>query len=187
MISINLKVGIGLIIFFFVFYPLLVLFLCKNSKKLLKIISIISFVCYIFLLSILVFGNITIENDIFKVNLKTNAPWLSLNFCVASFSTSNILYNLIMMFPIPAFIFANSNYLFSNSKSFINKSKNIFLKSTIISFIISLLIELLQFILPVFRTTEILDLVLNSLSGVLGFFFFFFSILIYKKAKEKKQ
>ena len=186
MFSINFTLAIFLLVFFFVFYPAIIMLVFKNKPKVLNIIAQISLIAYFLLLFLLVFGQVSIKENMFCVELIFNNSWFSLNFCVASFSLTNIFYNLIMMFPISAFIIANSFSIFNNkgeNKKFI---RFMFLKSIIFSFIVSLVIEFFQFVLPVNRTTEILDLILNTLSGVLGFVFFYGVILVYKKLKMKK-
>ena len=184
---INLKLAIVLIVFFFIFYPLIIIFCFRKNLKVLQIIAKLSFIFYLVLVSILVFGDVGVKNNLFFVRLIADVPWFTLDFCIASFSKSNILYNLIMMIPISAFVYANSNILEINSKDFVKNQKIIILKTILVSFAISLFIEVFQFILPVSRTTELFDLVTNTFSGVLGYVFFFFLILIYKIIKEKKQ
>lgn len=187
MFSINLNIAIVLIIFFFVLYPLLILFIFRKKTVVLQVVSKISIVLYFVLLCVLVFGNVSTKNNIFTVSLVVDASFFSLDFCVASFNKTNILYNLIMMFPISAYFFANSKNLLSTKQEFLKVQKQIFLKSALLSFGISFFIELFQFVLPVSRTTEVLDLVLNTFSGVLGYVFFFCVILIYKIVLAKKQ
>jgi len=66
-----------------------------------------------------------------------------------------VLINLFMLFPIGFIV-----YVFSKDKPF--------LKTIIITLLVSLIIETLQFVLPIHRNTEILDIILNFLSGVIS-------------------
>ena len=79
-----------------------------------------------------------------------------------------------MFFPVAAFVISQTD-------------KNMFLKTILISFVLSFIIEFLQFILPVYRTTEVFDIVTNTISGIIGFVYFYFVYFITKKVRNKKQ
>ena len=79
-----------------------------------------------------------------------------------------------MFFPVAAFVISQTD-------------KNMFLKTILISFVLSFIIEFLQFILPVYRTTEVFDIVTNTISGIIGFVYFYFVYFITKKVRSKKQ
>lgn len=187
MFSINLYLAIALLIFFFVIYPLIIMFLLRDNFNVLKIVSIISFALYLILLATLVFGDVSTKNNMFNVKLFADANWFSMDFCWASFNYKNILYNIIMMFPISAFVLVITKSIVLQYNQFVKVQKKVFLLTILLAFCISFLIELFQFILPVSRTTEVLDLIINTFSGVLGYAFFAFLILIYKKGQSKKQ
>lgn len=186
MFTINIVLAILILIFFFAGYPLIIIFALKNNLYALKIVSAISFFVYLLFISLLVFGEVSINGSVFTVQLKFDNEWFSLNFCVASFSSTNIIYNMVMMFPVSAFIIGISKTIALDFNGFKNQFKNIFFKTVVYCFLISFAIEIFQFVLPINRTTEVLDLFTNTLSGVLGCVFFCGAILIYKKVQEKK-
>lgn len=158
----------------------------KGSKgqKFIKIFAYVLFVLYLIFLFTLVFGKVYIKNGYIYVNIIKNASWFSLSFATAHTNIINLLYNLAMMFPVSAFVFAIQNA--QNCKSTAKYYIKVFLKTILISFLISLFIETFQFILPVKRTTELFDLLTNTISGVLGFCYFFFLVLVCNKLRHRQ-
>ncbi len=166
--EINLILAIVLVFILFVILPSITIFICINNKHILKILGILYFVIYLLGLVILTFSKVVFTNKEIIITFITNNKWFSLNFLWANFSASNILLNLVMLFPVGAFIIS------------LNTKKG-FIKTIIVSFVISLIIEILQFILPVNRTTEVLDIVLNVISGIIGYAYFNFVFLFSKR------
>ena len=163
--------GIILVVLFFLILPsifLVVFYDRERQNKILKIFGIISFLVYCILLSLLVFGKINFDGNSFTITLEKTGEWFKLNFVVASFEWLNIFLNLVMIFPIGAFVF-------SQSKS------NVLIKTILMSFLISFCIETLQFILPINRTTEILDIILNTISGIIGYIYYYLLLKVFKK------
>lgn len=172
--QINLLLAFIVFVFLFFIFPTLMIIIFFNNKKTLKTIGLISFVVYCLLLSVLVFGKISVGENFVTISFENTIPWFSLNFIWANFGKTNILYNLIMLFPVAGFVFSQT-------------TEKIFLKTILISFVLSFIIELLQFILPVYRTTEFFDIVTNTISGIIGYLYFYFVYFIIKKIKQKKN
>lgn len=86
--------------------------------------------------------------------------WFSMSFLWFGSTKTNFFVNLIMMFPIGFFVFTFCK-------------KHLILKTILFSFILSLIIETYQFVLPVARNTEVLDLILNTLSGAISAIYMF--------------
>jgi glycopeptide antibiotics resistance protein len=171
--QINLLLAFILFIFLFFIFPTLMIIIFFNNKKVLKIAGLISFIVYCLLLSVLVFGKINLTKTFVTISFENTIPWFSLNFIWANFGKTNVIYNLIMLFPVAAFVISQTD-------------KNIFLKTVLISFVLSFIIEFLQFILPVYRTTEVFDIVTNTISGIIGFAYFYFVYFIAKNLRSKK-
>lgn len=135
--------------------PTILVFVFKNRPKALKI----SAICLSILYFILLFIGTTFKVYIKKGNLviypNFTEDWFSMKFLLYSFRPTNLLVNLILLFPIGFIVF-----------TFTKKHK--FLKTILVAFLLSLFIELYQFILPVSRTTELTDLLFNTLSGVIS-------------------
>lgn len=172
--QINLILAFIVFIFLFFIFPTLMIIIFFNNKKVLKIVGLTTFITYCLLLSVLVFGKVSITKTYVSVNFDNTIPWFSLNFLWANFGKTNVLYNLIMLFPVSAFVFSQTQ-------------EKTFLKTILISFVLSFIIELLQFILPVYRTTEVFDIITNTASGVIGYLYFYFVNYLAKKIREKKS
>lgn len=170
--KINVYIGIILLLILFLIVPTISLFMLKNNRKTLKIIAIISFVLYLIALFILVFGRVVIKNNVVEISLVTNNKWFSLHFIFSSFHIRNLLYNLVMFFPLSAFIFAISD-------------KSTLIKTIIVAICLSCFIEIMQFILPVSRTTELFDIVTNTISALIGYVYF--SLIIKLRDRYKKS
>lgn len=166
--EINLILAIVLFIIFVILLPSVAIFILINKKQLLKIFGIVFFILYLIVLGSLVFGDVSFKNGNLILKFTTNTKWFNMYFVWGSFTKSNLLLNIIMLFPVGAFVLALN-------------TKHSFIKTIVFSFVISFTIEVLQFVLPIQRTTEVLDILLNTLSGILGYLYYF---LIYKFAKK---
>lgn len=155
----------------------------ENYQKTLRVCAYVCFVLYLIFLFLLVFGQVEISGGYIVVTLVKNADWFSLNFSIANMGKTNLLYNLVMMFPVSAFVFATQGN--RAGKDRLNYYLRVFLKTILVSFLISLFIEFFQFVLPVRRTTELFDLVTNTFSGALGFCYFCPLVLVCCKLRQK--
>lgn len=159
-------------IFFFIIPPILYIFLSKHKKALYIIFSIL-FILYIIILLVGVFGSIQKNDDTTTISLIfDNSLWAKGNFAIASSSAFNILVNLVLLFPLGEYI------------AIICKKP--ILKTILISFACAFMIEFLQFLLPVSRTTELLDLILNTISGILGTLYILLIKYLSKLIQNKK-
>lgn len=150
-----ITVYILLIVFLMLILPTILIVGLKQHQRALKICAIILSVIYFTLLFIGTTFKVYIENNNLVVYPDFTKEWFSLNFLFSNFSLTNILVNLALLFPIGFIVFV-----------FANKHK--FLKTILFSFLISVLIELYQFVLPVSRATELTDILFNTLSGVIS-------------------
>lgn len=148
-----------LVIFFafalMVALPTILVFALKNHQKALKITAIV-FACIYF---VCVFIGTTCTLDIdwnyTSIGFDFNEPWFSLDFISFEFKPGNIFINLFMFFPLGFIVYA-----FTQNKPFA--------KTILFALAASLIVELYQFILPIYRNTELTDIALNTLSGVLS-------------------
>lgn len=135
--------------------PTILILSLKNHPKSLKISAIILSIIYFVLLFIGTTFKMSIKNGNLSIYPDFSHEWFSIKFLLASFHPINLTINLILLFPIGFIVF-----------SFAKKQP--FIKTIIFAFLISILIELYQFILPVTRTTEVTDILFNTLSGLLS-------------------
>ena len=164
---INFYFIFAIIFFIFIILPSIIILLIKDEKKL----KILSSVIFIFYLIILFVGTI-LELDEVYPNLSFyfdfNHSWFSPNFLWFNFSIDNLIINAGLMFPIGFFTYTH----FKNNK---------FLKTILLAFTLSILIEIYQMILPIYRNTEILDIILNTISGIFSAIYFNFIVILSKK------
>ena len=173
-LQVNLKLAFILLVFLFLIFPTLMLVVFFKRKKVLKILGLVSFILYCIGLSLLVFGSVSITKEYAILTFNNKSTWFSSYFIFAEFGTANIIYNLAMLFPVSAFIFSQTE-------------KNVFLKTIVTSFLISLTIEVFQFVLPIHRCTEIFDLITNTISGAIGYIYFVFVYCLTKSFVNKKE
>lgn len=144
-----------LVFFLMIILPTILILSLKNHPKALKISAICLAVIYFALLFIGTTFRISIRNGNLSVYPDFSRQWFSMNFLISSFHPVNLTINIILLFPLGFIVF------------FCTK-QHPFFKTIIFTFLLSLFIELYQFILPVPRTTELTDLFFNTLSGVLS-------------------
>ena len=156
-----IPIYIFIAIFLMFILPTLLILCLDSHQKALKICTVILSVAYFILLFIGTSFNLQIKSNNLVIYPDFTKPWFSLKFIPYNFSLSNILVNLALLFPI-GFIVS----VFSKRKAF--------LKTILYSFLVSLLIELYQFILPISRGTELTDILFNTLGGVLSGLYCFY-------------
>ena len=135
--------------------PTVLVFALKKHQKALKITTIVFACIYFVCLFIGTTCKLNISADKVTVAFKFTEPWFSIDFLFLDFSLKNMFVNLVMMFPLGFIV-----YVFTNKKPFI--------KTVIFALCLSLFIELYQFILPIYRNTEITDIIFNVLSGLVS-------------------
>lgn len=180
MLEININFAAAIIVFSFLVMPLLILVIFYKKPKVLKACSIILFVVYLIAIFLLVFGTPRITKSVVRFWIYPNADWFSMRFCLASFNKRAMFLNLIMMLPISAFILA----ITKKDRFYFKKA---FLLTILVSFLLSVFIETMQFVLPFERTTELFDLLTNTISGVLGFCFFGIFCFVFERVQRWRQ
>lgn len=156
--------------------PFLVLLLVNNRKILRGIVT--SFlVIYCIILCVGVFSNFYYTDNSFCVYFDfTYTEGKSIDFNVFDNSLLDALINIIMLIPVGIAIVA-LNYP--------NEKRTIILLSTI-GFCVGIVIELLQFVLPIARTVQLADVLLNGLSVLIGGGIGYLYILLTRKLKGKR-
>jgi glycopeptide antibiotics resistance protein len=165
--AINLKLAY-IITFIFLFIVPIVIELLKR-KKFLIITYLIIFLLALFLG---VFTNVKISSDSVSFSLLITNHWFNTNnFTIAYFSTFAILVNLFLLFPF--------GYIYPS----LSKKKVKFYQVLLAGFILAFSIEFLQFVLPIVRYPEVLDVINNTISVILGYLYY----LLIKKIKNRGE
>lgn len=166
-----------------VIIPPIILKIFRSKPRVIKILSICLGIVYAVLLVIGTTADVSMKNHIVSIKYPNSAAWFSMRFAVLNGGIAHILINLVLLFPIGYLV-----YVFS--------SKHCFFKTVLVSLGVSIIIETYQFILPINRSTELADLIFNTLSGVLSatyceilkrFKLFEFKIAILNQNKELKN
>ena len=138
--QVNIYFAFIVFLILYILFPILTLVIFFNDKKKLKIIGLISFIVFCLCLSVLVFGRVRLTKEFLYIDFNNYSAWFSSYFIWADFGKLNILYNLVMLLPVSIFVMSQTE-------------KNVLLKTILFSFLISITIETLQFILPITRIT----------------------------------
>lgn len=144
------------ILFMFIFAFIFPIFLVFKSKRLLNIIYLIGYSIILFLG---LFLDVKINYSSIYINLYFDNKWFNSPFIVASFSPLSLLINLFLLFPITSIL----PLLFKNIT---------YIKIIILGFLTSLTIEFIQFALPINRYPELLDILNNTISAILGYIYY---------------
>ncbi len=153
--TINIFWGATLFFIFGIALPPIIIVLLKKHRKILNLLVIISAVLYFSFLFVGTTFKIQYSYPNVSFVPSFDKPWLSMNFIAFGFGKINIISNLILFLPLGFIV-----YTFAK--------KHRFLKTILLAFVLSISIEILQWILPVSRNTEILDVLLNTLSGTIS-------------------
>ena len=112
---------------------------------------------------ILFFGitsRIVIDNKFAIVSLDYSANWCdkTINFSLVKIDKVDLLINIVMLIPIGLTV------VYFNNKSIVSK----FVVLVIVGVVMGVSLETIQFILPVVRSVQLSDALLNTFSVVLG-------------------
>lgn len=139
-----------------------------NKKLLFDCIFKLALIIYLTLLIGVTLFPIRLPRINMNINPVINMNMLEIfNYGFNKYAILNIVGNLVLLAPLSTLLYLNN----------FNKFLNVW-SVAIISFIISLSIESLQYLEAYFkfvyvpRATDILDLILNTLGGLLGYFIF---------------
>lgn len=149
----------------FFLIPLILSALLQNSRSLLKLLLWVILLCYLACVAILTLSDVNFSYPNLAVSIIPNEKWFSMNFVVWGGGLFNYLSNLAMFLPLGVFVFGL-------------KERRKFLSTISLALLLSIIIEVLQFILPFARTTELADIILNVSSGFVSatFCLIFYSI-----------
>ena len=158
--SINtvLVVVLGVICYFVL--PFLI-WACVKKEKIRNILTISFFCLYLVVLFIGVFGQLDIGNDLVTFSFDFGGKWCAkkIGFGLTNISKFDLVINLVMLFPVGMLV-----YYFAKRKKWWVK----ILLLLGFGLLTGLLIETLQFILPVPRSVQLSDALLNMASTFVG-------------------
>lgn len=144
----------------FLFLFIIPIFIIKYTKKLSIILYLTT---YVILLVLGLFTDVNIGKNSIDFNIFIDNKWCASKLTIAYFNPYSVLINLFLLFPLGVIL----------PLLFKNKSK-LFIKIVIIGLLSTSLIEFLQFLLPIDRSPEILDIITNTISSILGYIYYIF-------------
>lgn len=184
-----LLLWVGMFLFFLPSFYMLKI----KDKKLMKKTAKIYLILYVIALLVGTTAEIGKVGNYFYAKLTFDKPWFNASFLVANLSFDNVLINVFMFFPLGFFVYEffsqklllvcdDKNLKNSQNKKIYTNSYSFFL-TILISFLTSLLIETYQIVLPIYRNSELADIVFNTLSGIVSATYF--EILFFEKVKNQ--
>lgn len=143
-----------------------ILVLCIHNDRKLLVTTCVFTVSFFLLLFICTLSTVSINNDFVTIEFVTNGKWCAkpINFGMSPTKT-DLLINIFMLFPIGAFVVMVNHH---------KQKKFAVLKAILVGLLVGFCIELLQFVLPVNRSVQLSDMLLNSVSVFIGACYFRF-------------
>ena len=143
-----------------IYFILPIIIWINKDKKLIRILVDILFGVYLVVLILGVTCRINFDHVSTIVDFDYSGEWLSkkVNWSLKEIVGADLIINLVMLIPIGlyvAFMSKNTNYVS-------------FIVMFIIGFMLGLGIEILQYVLPVPRSVQVSDIILNGFSVCIG-------------------
>ncbi len=150
--------------------PTVLLLAIKSDKKI-KVITYIAISLFFVVLACGVLGKISIGKDVVSVSFDFSNYWadkaIHWDFNI---DKTDLLLNIFMLIPIGAFSVVRLK----------NKKLSI-LFGLILGLLTGFVIESVQYILPVYRSVQLSDIVLNGISGLIGAIYYYLVYLLRQK------
>lgn len=168
LLSLNINLVVILTIIFLFLFPI---FLTLISKKIIYKIYIYT---YSIMLFFGVFAHILIKNNTVFISLVTTEKLANNPLSISYVNIYNIAINLLLFFPYGVII------------PLINTKINL-IKLITFALVLSFFIEFLQFLLPIIRYPEVLDVITNIISVILGYtYYLLISKILFRSDKDDK-
>ncbi len=168
----NIYLVLALVFLFYVVVPVLCVLFIKN-EKVLKILSYIFFCVFVCVLCVGVLGIVNIQKTV-TISFNFNGNWFGkgFNFLPYTFDLQDILINIIMLVPVGIFCAVNF--------------KHKILWAFLFGLFFGIGIEFLQFALPIVRSPQLSDVILNTISSGIGGIFGVLLLYIKNKINLRK-
>lgn len=165
-------------LFAFLFLFVVPIFLIKANKVRLSKIYLLLF---FFLLIPGVLLNVEINSKYISFSWLYTQNWATNTPSIAFFDPLMIIINILLLFPLGVI-----------APILVKNDKKAFLKIIFLGFLTSFSIELLQFLLPIRRYPELLDIINNVISVILGYEYYIIVKLLsrgenYDKLPQQKD
>ena len=173
-----MRIHVAVLFFFLIFLYILlpiILRLFGMKRRFGKIFYLILLFMYILTILVLTLTKVSFA-EIVEIDFVNSGVWGNKQiYLFEKFGIVDVLINLSMLTPVGIFIYSQNRKLYKNV-----------LFSFCFGGLFGLVIELLQFILPIYRTVQIQDILFNSISAVLGMIVMHVLCLVYAKVNKER-
>lgn len=151
-------VVIGVFVFYLI-VPMCIWFSARNSKTG-KVLTTVFAILYVIILFFGITSRIFFKDSIAIIEIGFSTNWCDkvINFSLVDIDKIDLLINLIMLIPVGLVV------VYFNRRTLINR----FIMLFVIGVIFGIGLETLQFVLPVSRSVQLSDAILNTISVVMG-------------------
>ena len=175
-----MKISILIVVIAFVLFYIvlpLIIYLLARKTKVGKIIVVICSVLFGIVLFFGITSRVSIADKIVVIDFDYTNKWFNktINFNIFDIDKIDFIINISMLVPIGLVV------IYFNKRKLLNK----LLMLTLIGLMIGLALETLQYILPVYRTVQLSDIILNIFSVVIGGVCGIVYDLIFNKLKKR--
>ena len=156
----NTHFGIALAIAFYIVIPIIIMFIIKNKKTLFYIATALLGL-FVIALVLLTLFDVSVTSEVVTINAHFDGAWCNktIHLSLLYGGIRDVIINSIMLAPIGSYVVIY-NYCFDKKHGLI--------KALLVGLIVGFSIEALQFILPVSRSVQLRDMLLNAFSATLG-------------------
>lgn len=160
---------------FYLVLPTICFLTIKNERKL-KITFIVFFIAFAVILFFATICQIDISLQQTTINFNFSQGWCNktINFSPYTKSLADFLINITMLFPVGLTVFT-----LSKQKTWVK-----IILCFVLGMLTGLIIETYQFILPVARSVQLSDVILNGLSALIGGLYMWFIASIKNKVRK---
>ena len=150
---------------------------CIRKNKVRNILTVLFFCAYLGVLFCGVFGKLAISENQIIIDFDFSGQWCNktIKWSLANIGTFDLVINLLMLFPVGMIV-----YYFARMKKWWVKV----LLLIIFGFATGLFIETCQFVLPIPRSVQLSDALLNTVSVFVGGLIAWGYLAIIKKVRK---
>ncbi len=180
--SINVYLFFGIWYGIFLAVPILFAISVKYDYILRRIMSVF-LAFYVVLTLLLTILTVQFNVDMIDISFDFSGEWMSKEFSFDLFPSNfeDFIINILMLVPFGGFIYCLSK----------KRGDKRILNAIYLGLLFSIVIELLQFFMPISRSPQLSDILLNTISSLIGAVIFMFLTLlrneIYKPSVRKKH
>lgn len=147
-----------------------------SRTKACKIVSWCVLVWFVITILLLTLGKVSVGSTV-KIEFDFGGKWCDKHiWWFDNWQWKDVIINLVMMTPLGVFVWRYDRSFWKN-----------LLFAFLFGFVLGVIIETSQFILPIPRTVQVQDAVFNGISSVIGMLFIHVIWCVFGKVKDEKD